>query len=59
MKPQVQVCIHPVRCDCESCEMAWLEWAEQVHQAEILAAHDVISEATWRREFAEWVDQQV
>ena len=59
MNRQPQVCLHPSRCECDDCEREWLRWAEQVHMADLLASHDVITEAEWRREFAEWVDQQV
>ena len=58
MKTQVQVCVHPVRCDCESCEEAWLEWASSIHDAEVLSHKDVIDEATWRQEFRDWVERQ-
>ena len=59
MSNQPQVCVHPSRCECDDCEREWLRWAEEIHAAEQLAQRDVITEREWRREFAEWVDQQV
>lgn len=36
----------------------YVEYMERLHDLDVLAARDVISEAEWRRQFADWAVQQ-
>lgn len=43
------------RCHCCDCEAAWLDWAEQVRDADALAARDPETREQLRRDFDAWL----